>query len=171
MSQKCDHKCSNKTKPHSFVNSSLIKGICTSFVSGAEVMFWKISWRGNHIFLWIRSYDVWKHQAPKTENKNISIIKPWIPIIGPKIIKELRKTTCKVIFTSATKLNKILCNNKSKLMSNSYPKLSSDCGEEIHWRNKNMCVHAINWTSRKWYERKMGSTGYNWTFQRLLWAV
>ena len=31
-----------------------------------------------------------KHQAPKTENTDINIIKlPWIPIIEPKIRKEL----------------------------------------------------------------------------------
>ena len=45
-----------------------------------------------------------KHQTPNTENTDSNIVKlPWIPIIGPKI-KELRKTGCKVIFTSAAKL-------------------------------------------------------------------
>ena len=34
-----------------------------------------------------------KHQAPKTENTGSNIVKlPWIPIIGPRIRKELRKT-------------------------------------------------------------------------------
>ena len=72
-----------------------------------------------------------KHQTPKTENTVSNIVKlPWIPIIGPKIRKELRKTGCKVIFTSAAKLKNILCNSKSKLLPNSYPgvyKLSCDC--------------------------------------------
>ena len=63
-----------------------------------------------------------KHQAPNIENKDNNIVKlPWIPIIGPKIRKELQKTGCKVIFLSAAKLKNILCNNKSKLLPNSYP--------------------------------------------------
>ena len=48
-----------------------------------------------------------------------------------QIRKELRKTGCRVIFTSAAKLKNILCNNKSKLLPNSYPgvyDLSCDCG-------------------------------------------
>ena len=72
-----------------------------------------------------------KHQTPKTENTDSNIVKlPWIPIIGPKIRKELPKTGCKVIFTSAAKLKNILCNSKSKLLPNNYPcvyKLSCDC--------------------------------------------
>ena len=47
-----------------------------------------------------------------------------------KIIKELGKTGCRVIFTSAEKLKNMLCNNKSKLLPNSYPcvyQLSCNC--------------------------------------------
>ena len=83
----------------------------------------------NHLYSIIREN---KHQAPKSENTDSNIVKlPWIPIIGPKIRKELRKTGCRVIFTSAVKLKYILCNNKSKLLPNSCPgvyKLSCDCG-------------------------------------------
>ena len=85
----------------------------------------------NHLYSIIREN---KHQAPKYENTDSNIVKlPWIPIIGPKIRKELRKTGCRVIFTSAAKLKNILCNNKSKLLPNSYPgvyELSCDCGGE-----------------------------------------
>ena len=35
-----------------------------------------------------------------------------MPIIGPKMRKELRKIGCKVTFTSAAKLNNILYNKK-----------------------------------------------------------
>ena len=56
----------------------------------------------NHLYSIIREN---KHQAPKSENTDRSIVKPpWIPIIGPKIRKELRKIGCSVIFRSATKL-------------------------------------------------------------------
>ena len=85
----------------------------------------------NHLYSIIRDN---KHQAPKYENTDSNIVKlPWIPIIGPKIRKELRKTGCTVIFTSAAKVKNILCNNKSKLLPNSYSgvyELSCDCGEE-----------------------------------------
>ena len=70
-----------------------------------------------------------------------------IPIIGPKIRKELRKTGCRVIFTSAAKLKNILCNNKSKLLPNSYPgvyKLSYDCGGEyIRETKKRLLTRSI----------------------------
>ena len=73
-----------------------------------------------------------KHQAPKTENTDGKMVKaPWITIIGTKIRKELRKTGCKVISTSAANLKNILCNSKSKLLPNSYPgvcELSCDVG-------------------------------------------
>ena len=62
-----------------------------------------------------------KRQTPKTENTGSNIVKlPWIPIIGPKIRKELRKTGCEVIFKSVAKLKNILYSNKSKLLPNSY---------------------------------------------------
>ena len=41
----------------------------------------------NHLYSIVREN---KHQAPKTENIDSNIVKlPWIPIIGPKIKKEL----------------------------------------------------------------------------------
>ena len=65
-----------------------------------------------------------------------------------QIRKELRKTGCRVIFTLASKLKNILCNNKSKLLPNSYPgvyELSCDCGGGIHWGNKKKtCAHSIS---------------------------
>ena len=43
----------------------------------------------SHLYSIIREN---KCQAPKTENTDSNIVKlPWIPIIGPKIRKELRK--------------------------------------------------------------------------------
>ena len=33
-----------------------------------------------------------RHQTPKTENTDTNIVKlPWIPIIGPKVRKEVKK--------------------------------------------------------------------------------
>ena len=122
-------------KPHSYVNPALIRGIFKGFVSRAKKlcsekylddelnflvdMFVENGHDRNHLYSIIREN---KHQAPKYENTDSNIVKlPWIPIIGPKIRKELRKTGCRVIFTSAAKLKNIPCNNKSKLLPNSYP--------------------------------------------------
>ena len=69
----------------------------------------------------------------KTDSNIVKL--PWIPIIGAKIRKELRKTGCRVIFASAAKLKNILCHNKSEILPNSYPGVyesSCDCeGEYI----------------------------------------
>ena len=122
-------------KPHSYVNPALIRGIFKGFVSRAKKlcsekylddelnflvdMFVENGHDRNHLYSIIREN---KHQAPKYENTDSNIVKlPWIPIIGPKIRKELRKTGCRVIFTSVAKLKNILCNDKSKLLPNSYP--------------------------------------------------
>ena len=120
-------------KPHSFFNPSLIRGIFKGFVSSLYL---------NSII------NENKHQTPNTENKDSNIVKLLrIQIIGPKIRKELQKTGCKVIFTSATKLKNILCNNKSKLLSNSYSgvyELSCDCGGKyIGETKKRVLIRSI----------------------------
>ena len=68
----------------------------------------------NHLYCTIREN---KHQAPKSEKTDSNIVKlPWMPIIGPKIRKELRKTehrichiyiNCKTvkIYHAITKVN------------------------------------------------------------------
>ena len=49
----------------------------------------------NHLYSIIREN---KYQAAKSKNTDSNIVKlPWIPIIGPKIRKELRKTGCRVM--------------------------------------------------------------------------
>ena len=73
----------------------------------------------NHLYSIIREN---KHQAPKYENTDSNIVKlPWIPMTEPRIRTELRKTRCRVIFTSAAKLENILCNIKSKLLPRCLP--------------------------------------------------
>ena len=109
-------------KPHSYVNPALIRGIFKGFVSRAKKlcsekylddelnflvdMFVENGHDRNHLYSIIREN---KHQAPKTEYIESNIVKlPWIPIIGPKKRKELRKTGCRVIFTSTAKLKNML---------------------------------------------------------------
>ena len=154
-------------KPHSYVNPALIRGIFKGFVSRAKKlcsekyldkelnflvdMFVENELDRNRLYSLITEN---KRQAPKTENTDSNIIKlPWMQVIGPKIRKELRKTGRKVIFTSAAKLENIVCNNKSKLLPNNYPgvyEISCDCGGGgIRWRNKKTCADSTNLTPRR----------------------
>ena len=122
-----------QTKSHSYVNPASIRSTFKVFVSRAKKlcsekfldeelnslidMFLDNRHDQNYLNSIIREN---KHQAAKTENTHSNSVKlPWIPIIGPKIRKELRKTGFKDIFTSAAKLKNILFNNKSKLLPNS----------------------------------------------------
>ena len=93
-------------KPHSYDNPALIRGIFKWFISRATKlcsekyleeelkflvdMFVENGHDRNHLYSIIREH---KRQRPKTENSDSNIVKlPWIPIIGPKIRKEIRKT-------------------------------------------------------------------------------
>ena len=93
-------------KPHSYVNPALIRDIFKGFVSRGKNLcsekylddelnflvdiFIENEHGRNHLYSIIR---VNKHQTPKTENRDSNIVKlPLIPIIGPKIRNELRKT-------------------------------------------------------------------------------
>ena len=56
-----------------------------------------------------------------TKNTKNIIKLPWVPILGPKLRKEFKKKDIKTVFTSGANLKSILCQNKSKLIPNSYP--------------------------------------------------
>ena len=107
----------------------------------------------NHLYYIIRED---KRQRPKTENSDSNIVKlPWIPIIGPKMRKELWKTGCKVIFKSAAKLKNMLCNSKSKLLPNSYPGVYEVVivGENTLEKQKNVCsLDQLNTKKIAWQE-------------------
>ena len=66
---------------------------------------------------------------PNSNDQNITkntkdIIKSlWVPILGPKLRKEFKKKDIKTVFTSGANLKSILCQNKSKLIPNSYSSL------------------------------------------------
>ena len=123
-------------KPHSYVNPALIRDIFKGLVFSAKKlcsekylddklnfladMFVENGHDQNHLYSIIQEN---RHQAPKYENTDNNIVKlPWIPMTEPRIRKELRKTRCRVNFTSAAKLKNVLYNNNdSKLLPSSYP--------------------------------------------------
>ena len=55
-----------------------------------------------------------------TKNTKNIIKLPWVPILGPKLRKEFKKKDIKTVFTLGANLKSILCQNKSKLIPNSY---------------------------------------------------
>ena len=59
----------------------------------------------------------------QNNTKNTKTIKklPWVSILDPKLRKEFKKKDIKTVFTSGANLKPILCQNKSKLLPNSYP--------------------------------------------------
>ena len=90
-------------KPHLYVNPALIRDIFKGFVSRVKKlcsekylhhklnfvvnMFVENGHNQNHLYSIIQEN---KHQGPKSENTDSNIVKlPRIPIIGPKIRKEL----------------------------------------------------------------------------------
>ena len=81
----------------------------------------------------------------QNNNKNTkNIIKlPWVPILGPKLRKEFKKKKIKTVFTSGVNLKSILCQNKSKLIPNSYPgvyTLNCSCNSENIGKTKEKVI-------------------------------
>ncbi|XP_065665345.1 uncharacterized protein LOC136086783 [Hydra vulgaris] len=83
---------------------------------------------------------------------------PWLPRLGPKLRKELKPYNVRIIFTTPPTLKNILCNNKSKLVSNSNPgvyKLTCSCGSiyisETKKKILTRCIeHQKNYLKGKW---------------------
>ena len=70
-----------------------------------------------------------------------------MPILGPKLQKEFKKKDIKTVFTSGANLKFILCQNKSKLLRNSYPDvyaLNCSCnGEYIDETKKKVMTRTV----------------------------
>ena len=78
------------------------------------------------------------------QNNNKNTIKlPWVLILGPKLRKEFKKKKIKTVFTSGANLKSILCQNKSKLIPNSYPgvyTLNCSCNAEYIGETKKKVI-------------------------------
>ena len=71
---------------------------------------------------YIRNINKPKSNSQNSTKNTKNIIKlPWLPILGPKLRKEFKRKDIKTVFTSGANLKSILCQNKSKLIPNSYP--------------------------------------------------
>ncbi|XP_004206267.3 uncharacterized protein LOC101237111 [Hydra vulgaris] len=121
-------------KPNSNINPNIITGVFKGFLCRAKRLcsqkylkqeidfpievFVENGHNKNNLINIARNFL--KNELKNTNYKptdNQPFIKlPWIPIVGPKLRKELT-----VIFTSAPNLNNILCNNKTKLPPNTNP--------------------------------------------------
>ena len=82
------------------------------------------------------------NQNNNKNTKNI-ITLPWVPILGPKLRKEFKNKKIKTIFTLGANLKFILCQNKLKLIPNSYPgvyTLNCSCNAEYIGETKKKVI-------------------------------
>ena len=82
---------------------------------------------------YLRNINKQKSNDQNNTNNTKNIKLPWVPILGPSFQKEFKNRVIKTIFTSGANLESILCQNKSKLLPNSYPgvnALSYSCDVE-----------------------------------------
>ncbi|XP_065681541.1 uncharacterized protein LOC136095190 [Hydra vulgaris] len=139
-------------KPNSNINPAITSGVFKGFISRVSKicsskylqdeiqliinMFVENGHKKSELELITKNYLKIKNNpvglaADQTKNSNITIKLPWIPRIGSKLRKELKRYGAKVIFTTPPTLKRILCNNKSKLLPNRKPgvyKLTCSCG-------------------------------------------
>ena len=80
----------------------------------------------------LTTYDDATTSALTTDDvQNPVVCVPWIPILGPRLRKAMRRRGVRTVFTSGRNLSSILCNHKSALPSNSFPgvyRLICGCG-------------------------------------------
>ncbi|XP_065667725.1 uncharacterized protein LOC136088016 [Hydra vulgaris] len=102
-----------------------------------------------------------KNTTSKQLNKQFVKL-PWIPIIGPKLRREFKKQNIRVIFTSPSNLNYILCNNKTKLPPNSNPgvyELKCSCGSINIGETKKKIISRSAEHQRACRNQKWSSSG------------
>ena len=78
-----------------------------------------------------------------TENTKNIIKLTWVPILGPKLRKKLKRKDIKTVFTSGANLKSILCQNKSRLIPNSYSDvyaLNCSCNAECIGETKKKVI-------------------------------
>ncbi|XP_065640445.1 uncharacterized protein LOC136073034 [Hydra vulgaris] len=167
-------------KPNSNINPAITSGVFKGFISRASKicspkylqdkiqfiinMFVENGHKKSELELITKNYLKIKNNpvgvvADQTKNGNITIKLPWIPRIGSKLRKELKRYGAKVIFTTPPTLKRILCNNKSKLLPNSKPgvyKLTCSCGGVYIGETKKKIIqrsieHQINSMKGNWH--------------------
>ena len=118
-----------------------------------------------------------KRNDQKNTKNTRSIIKlPWVSTLGPKLQKEFKKKEIKTVFTSGAKLKSILCQNKSKLLPNSYPSvyaLNCSCNAKYISETKKKVMartieHQQDSIKGKW---KMGKFRCNGRLFKIPWSI
>ena len=171
-----------QVKPNSSVNPQLYSGIFKGFIARAlricstknlndEVTFLIDVFvqnghdRGELVNIADTYITQWNH--PKTpvdeQVEEIKVVKlPWIPKLGPKLRKILRKRNIKTIFTSGTSLKNILCNHKSKLPANSRSgvyRCNCSCGKAYIGETKKRISSRIEEHKKDIFNGKWNASG------------
>ena len=133
----------------------------------------------------IKSNDKEQNKENKEEESTRIAKLPWVPVIGPKIRRELKQMGYKVIFTSGRNLKNLLCNNKSKLTPNSNPgvyQLDCSCGGRyIGETKKRVLIRSLEhqydsmvgkWSSSGVTEHSKNCHGqFNWLHPKTICAI
>ena len=131
-------------KPNSSINPAVVKGVFKGFIARAKricsqefldqeiefliEMFAQNGYDRTELKNIVANYDVNASTSDHDTSKPVVRI-PWIPVVGPKLRKALRKHGCSVVFSSGRSLKDILCNHKTPLPKNSKPGIYSlECG-------------------------------------------
>ena len=110
-----------------------------------------------------------------TKNTKNMIQLPWVPILGPKLGKGIRKKDIKTLFPSGANLKSILCQNRSKPLPNSYLgiyALNCSCNAEYIGETKKKVMirtteHQQGSIKGKWEKFRCHGTFFKmpWSFQ------
>ena len=87
---------------------------------------------------------------------------PWIPVVGPKLRKTLKKYGCSVVFSSGRNLKDILCNHKTPLPKNSGSgvyKLECQCSSVYVGETKKQISTRIKEHERDVFKGKWSASG------------
>ena len=87
---------------------------------------------------------------------------PFVPGLGPKIRKVLKKRGIKTFFTAAPSLKDILCRHKTTLPPNSYPgvySVSCECGTEYIGESKKKISTRMKQHERDIFHGRWKSSG------------
>ena len=140
--RKCEFKVHRKDaitnihiKPNSCIDLSITKSVFKGFLHRAHTIcsekfimeeiqfllniFVENGHNGTFLEASVKDYNTKNnnHNHNDTNRKKI----PWIPNMGPKIMKEFKKVNKDITATSGKDLQSILCQNKLKLLPNSHP--------------------------------------------------
>lgn len=99
----------------------------------------------------------------KQNDKYLPMVKlPWMPLIGPRLKRIMKKHQIKTVWSSGANLSQLLCNNKNSLPTNSHPgvyELDCECGVKYIGETKKKVSTRINQHERDVFHGRWENSG------------